>query len=62
VRDEIFTLEEVAERFHFPPRRLREILKKHRINVLKDGRDIRLDSQSVLDLTEAIRTPCQSVP
>jgi integrase len=60
VTDDIFTLEEVAERFHFTPRRLREIIKRYRIDVLKDGRDIRFDAQSIVRLTEAIRTPCQS--
>lgn len=47
------TLEEVAERWNLPPKRLREQIKRYAIPVLRAGRSIRFDDIALQALEEA---------
>jgi hypothetical protein len=54
------TLGEVALDLKFTPRRLREVIRRRRIPVLRDGRDIRFDDLALRALEEALRSPSRS--
>jgi excisionase family DNA binding protein len=54
------TLDEVAERYRFKPRYLRELVRKRQIPVLRSGRLIRFDALAVNALEEALRCPSKS--
>jgi hypothetical protein len=48
-------LSKVEDITGFSERRLRRLVKKHAIGVMKSGREIRFNEQSLLELKDAIR-------
>src|SRR5215469_2864944 len=59
-RDPADTLAEVAERYRFSERWLRDFIRKHNIPVFHTGKQIRFDAVAVAALEEALRRPCLS--
>ena len=60
-RDRADTLAEVAERYRFTERWLRDFIRKHNIPVFHTGKQIRFDGLAIAALEEALRRPCHSV-
>src|SRR6516164_6208157 len=54
------TLAEVAELRRFTPRYLRELIRRHKIPVLRSGRLIRFDALSLSVLEDVLRCPSPS--
>src|ERR1043166_626435 len=56
--DRIYTLEEVAKRFHFELRWLREFIKARKLPYLGTRNQMRFNSCALAALEEALRCPC----
>jgi hypothetical protein len=59
-RDHVDTLAEVAERYRFTERWLRDFIRKHNIPVFHTGKQIRFDGLAIAALEEALRRPYYS--
>jgi hypothetical protein len=57
-RERADTLAEVAERYRFTERWLRDFIRKHNIPVFHTGKLIRFDALAIAALEEALRRPC----
>src|SRR5205814_429352 len=54
------TLAEVAERYRFSERWLRDFIRSRGIPVFHTGKQIRFDGFAIVALEEALRKPCPS--
>jgi hypothetical protein len=59
---EHFTIDEIAEKLKYPPRKVLEAVYKLKIEFLgNDARDMRLNPEQVTALLQAMGEPCRSV-
>ena|SRR5215467_6535100 len=65
MKDEIFTVQQVAEQFQYSPRfmrnKIKALVKAGRIGVIGRHRSMRLDRKAIEALRESLRGPCQEV-